>query len=182
MDFGTAVKNWRDTKHKAGPPRFHKKRRTGTGSFRAASGISQIKYNAKRRIQLPAIGSVKLRHTLPKSIVYEAHIKLLNGQWVMSVKMWQPPKLPQEPETRIANGAVDTGINPHATDSEGQTWTNPKAYYQAERELRRWQRAQARRMTESRGWWKAQRRIDTLNRRTNGLRRNAQHSVCLVAG
>ena len=126
MDFGTAVKNWRDTKHKAVPPRFHKKRRTGTGSFRAASGISQIKYNAKRRIQLPAIGSVKLRHTLPKSIVYEAHIKLLNGQWVMSVKMWQPPKLPQEPETRIANGAVDTGINPHANGQRGPDLDQPK--------------------------------------------------------
>ena len=34
MDFGTAIKNWRDTDHKAGPPRFHKKRLTSTGSFR----------------------------------------------------------------------------------------------------------------------------------------------------
>ena len=51
MDFGTAIKNWRDTDHKAGPPRFHKKRLTGTGSFRAASGVAQIKYNGKRRIQ-----------------------------------------------------------------------------------------------------------------------------------
>ena len=48
MDFGTAIKNWRDTDHKAGPPRFHKKRLTGTGSFRAASGVAQIKYNGKR--------------------------------------------------------------------------------------------------------------------------------------
>ena len=147
MDFGTAIKNWRDTDHKAGPPRFHKKRSTGTGSFRAASGISQIKYNGKRRIQIPGLGSVKLRHTLPKGLVYEAHIKFLNGQWVASIKMWQPPKPEQKPDNRIAHGAVDTGINPHATDSEGQVWESPKAYYQAELKLRRWQRAQARRTT-----------------------------------
>ena len=69
MDFGTAIKNWRDTDHKAGPPRFHKKRRTGSGSFRAASGISQVKYNGKRRIELTGLGSVKLRHTLPKGFL-----------------------------------------------------------------------------------------------------------------
>ena len=159
MDFGNAIRNWRDTDHQAGPPRFHKKRRTGSGSFRAASGISQVKYNGKRRIQIPGLGSVKLRHTLGKGIVYEAHIKFLNGQRAIGIKMWQPPKPAPQPETRIAHGAVDTGLNPHATDSEGQTWQNPKAYYEAERKLRRWQRAQARRTPGSRGWWKAQRRI-----------------------
>ena len=91
--------------------------------------------------------------------------------------MWQPPKPAPQPETRIAHGAVDTGINPHAIDSEGQAWTNPKVYYQAESKLHRWQRAQARRTTGSRGWWKAQRRIDNLNRRISGLRRNAQHQM-----
>ena len=120
MDFGTAIKNWRDTDHQAGPPCFHKKRSTGTGSFRAASGISQIKYNGKRRIQIPGLGPVKLRHTLPKGIVYEAHIKFLNGQWAIGIKMWQPPKPAPQPESRIDHGAVDTGINPLGTDSEGQ--------------------------------------------------------------
>ena len=177
MDFGTAIKNWRDTDHKAGPPRFHKKRLTSTGSFRAASGISQIKYNGKRRIQLPGLGSVKLRHTLPKGIIYEAHIKFLNSRWVISIKMWQPPKPLQKPESRIVHGAVDTGINPHATDSEGQVWENPKAYYQAEHKLCRWQRAQARRTPSSRGWWEAQRKINRLHRRVTGLRRNAQHQM-----
>ena len=54
-DFGTAIANWRDPQHSAGAPRFHKKRLTGTGSFRAASGITTIKYNGKRRIQLPGL-------------------------------------------------------------------------------------------------------------------------------
>ena len=177
MAFGAALKNWRDPSHPAGPPRFRKRRRTGAGSYRVASGVTQLRYDGKRRIRLPAIGSVKLAHALPKGILYEAHISRRNGRWVLSVKYWRAPTVRPEPDSRIAAGAVDTGINPLATDSEGQVWENPKSYYRAERKLRRWQRAQARRQPGSRGWWEAQRRIDRLQRRTTGLRRNAQHQI-----
>ena len=177
MDFGAAVKNWRDPSHPAGPPRFRKRRRTGAGSFRAASGVTQLRYDGKRRIRLPIIGSVKLAHTLSKGIFYEAHISRRNGRWMLSVKYWREPAARPEPDTRCRAGAVDTGISPMATDSAGQVWENPRAYYLAERKLRRWQRAQARRQPGSRGWWEAQRRIDRLQRRTTGLRRNAQHQM-----
>ena len=174
-DFSTAIAKWRDPQDKAGPPRFHKKRLTGTGSFRAAAGVRDIKYNHKRCIQIPGLGSAKLDHTLPKGIIYEAHISFRNGQWLLSLNYWKPPVETPEPDTRIPNGAVDTGINPLATDSEGQVWENPKAYYKAEKKLARWQRAQARRTTGSRGWWETQRRIELLNRRIVHLRKNAQH-------
>ena len=174
-DFGIALKNWRDNSHKGRRPKFHKKRLTGTGSFLAASGIANVQYDGKRRIKLPYLGSVKLAHTLPEGIFYEAHISFRNGQWLLSINYWKPPVTPPEPDTRIVAGAVDTGINPSATDSEGQTWENPKAYYTAEKRLARWQRAQARRTTNSRGWWEAQRRIDRLHRRINGIRKSAAH-------
>ena len=177
MDFGASIKNWRDPNHAAGPPRFRKRRRTGAGSFRAASGVTQLRYDGKRRIRLPVIGSVKMVHTLPKGIPYEAHISCRNGQWVLSVKYWRGPTARPEPDTRLPTGAVDTGISPMATDSEGQVWENPKAYYGAERKMRRWQKAQARRRPGSRGWHEAQRRIDRLQRRTAGLRRNAHHQM-----
>ena len=176
-DFGTAIAKWRDPKDKAGPPRFHKKRLTGAGSFRAAAGVRDIKYNDKRRIQIPGLGSVKLDHTLPKGIIYEAHMSFRNGQWLLSLNYWKPPVEKPQPDTRISEGAVDTGINPSATDSEGQVWENPKAYYKAERKLARWQRAQARRTTGSRGWWEAQRKIDRLHRRITSLRKSAQHQM-----
>ena len=55
---------------------------------------------------------------------------------------------------------------------------NPKASYQMEKKLRRWQRAQARRQKGSRGWWEAQRKIDKCQRRIRGLRRHdAQHQM-----
>ena len=177
MDFGTAVRNWRDSGHRAGVPRFRKKSRTGTGSFRAASGVVQIRTDGKRRVHLPLIGSVKLAHTLPDGIPYEAHIKRQHGRWYLSLKYWKAPIADPNPDNRIPVGAVDTGINPHATDSEGQVWENPKAYYRAERKLKRWQRAQARRTTGSRGWWEAQRRTDRLQRRIVELRGNAQHQM-----
>ena len=100
-----------------------------------------------------------------------------SGRWYLCLKYWKEPLPEPEPDARIPDGAVDTGINPHATDSEGQTWESPKAYYQAERKLRRWQRAQARRTTSSRGWWEAQRHIERLHRRITGLRHNAQHQM-----
>ena len=69
------------------------------------------------------------------------------------------------------------GINPLGTDSDGQTYRNPKASYEVQKKLRRWQRAQARRQKGSRGWWEAQRKIDKCHRRIRGLRHNAQHQM-----
>ena len=92
------------------------------------------------------------------------------------MKSWKAPEKKPVTDTRGA-GAADTGINPHATDSDGQTYENPKAYYAMERKLRRWQRAQARRAKGSRGWWEAQRRIDKCHRRIKGLRQNAIHQM-----
>ena len=176
-DFGTALKNWRDPNHNGRRPTFKKKRLTGTGSFRTASGVANIRYDGKRRIRLPYLGSVKLAHTLPKGIIYEAHISFRNGQWNLSINYWKQPEVTPVNDTRIEAGAADTGINPLATDSEGQTWENPKAYYRTEQRLRRWQRAQARRTVSSRGWWEAQRRIDHLHRRARNIRKNAQHAM-----
>lgn len=164
MDFGRAVANWRNGSTRGRAPVFKKRRLTGSGSFRAASGVAQLKYNGKRRIRLPYLGSVKLAHTLPEGIFHEAHIKRENGRWYLCLKMWQEPKGRPAPDRRGV-GAVDTGINPLGTDSEGETYENPRATYQVERKLRRWQRTQARR------------RIDWCHRRIRGLRSNAQHQM-----
>ena len=176
MDFGKAIDNWRNPKLKARAPRFKRRKLTRTGSFRAASGVDQIRYNGKRRIQLPGLRSVKLDCTLPKGIYHDAHIKHENGQWYLCLKLWREPEPRPENDNRRA-GAIDTGINPLGTDSDGQEYENPRATYQVEKKLHRWQRAQARRQRGSRGWWEAQRRIDRCHRRIRGLRHNAQHQM-----
>ena len=176
MDFGRALANWNNRNLKARAPTLKKKKATGTGSFRAASGTDQLGYNGKRRIQLPGLGSVKLACTLPKGIPHEARIKRENGRWMLSVQYWREPEPKPKPDHR-RRGAVDVGINPLATDSDGDVFPNPRAYYSQERKLRRWQRAQSRRKKGSRGWWEAQRKIDKCHRRIKGLRRNAAHQM-----
>ena len=126
-------------------------------------------------MKLPCLGSVKLGCTLPKGICYEASIRRENGRWCLSLKLWKPPM--PKPERPPRPGGIDTGINPLGTDSDGRTYRNPKASYQVERSLRRWQRAQERRQKGSRGWWEAQRKIDRCHRRVRGLRHNAQHQM-----
>ena len=66
MDFGQALTNWRNKDIRTRAPRFHRRKLTGEGSFRAASGVQQIQYDGKRRVRLPVIGSIKLSHVLPK--------------------------------------------------------------------------------------------------------------------
>ena len=176
MDFGRAIANWRNPKLRARAPRLKRRKLTGAGSFRAASGVKEIRYDGKRRVKLPYLGSVKLDCKLPKEIFHDAHIKLENGRWYLCLKTWRPPEPEPKPDNRRA-GAIDTGINPLGTDSDGQVYENPKASYQMEKKLSRWQRAQARRQKGSRGWWEAQRKIDKCNRRIRGLRHNAQHQM-----
>ena len=176
-NFGNAIANWQDPDTKARKPTFHKKPRTGSGSFLAASGKDVINYNGKRRIKLPYLGSIKLNAILPKGIIHEATIKFQNGQWLLSIKYWKLPESKPDPDSRIPEGAADTGLNPHATDSEAQTWENPKAYYKAEKKLRKWQRAQARRTAGSHGWHEAQRHIDKLHRKIANTRNDTIHKM-----
>ena len=171
-----ARSRWLSKELKARRPVFHRKRRTGTGSFLAASGVKLIRYDGHRRIRLPYIGSVKMTRALPDGIPYEVTIRRRNGRWYASVAYWKPPVEVLCRETQSVGG-VDVGINPLAVDSDGVHYENPKALESALGRLRRWQRAQARRTPGSRGWWEAQRRIDATQRRIIGLRNNAHHHV-----
>ena len=175
-NYRNARSRWLNKKLKARRPVFHKKNRTGTGSFLAASGISRIQYDGHRRIRLPYLGSVRLTRSIPEGIPYEVTISKRNGRWYASIAYWKPPiALPQR-ETQSVGG-VDVGINPLAVDSGGVEYQNPKPYYKAQRRLKRWQRIQSRRTPGSRGWWEAQRRIDRAHRRVAGLRNNVHHHV-----
>ena len=143
-NYRSAHSRWQNKNLKAHKPAFHKKRRTGTGSFLAASGMSLIRYDGHRRIRVPYLGSVKMTRTLPEGIPYEVTISRSNGRWYASAAYWKPPVAPPCRETQSAGG-VDVGINPLAMDSDGTTYDNPRGYYHAQRRLKRWQRAQARR-------------------------------------
>ena len=193
-NYRNARSRWLSKEVKARRPVFHKRCRTGTGSFLAASGVAVIKYDDHRRIRLPYLGSVHMTRVLPEGIPYEVTIRKRNGRWYASIGYWKPPVAPPQRETQSVGG-VDVGISPLAVDSGGEhpnadahyrpTWTangqweypNPKGYGNALKTLGRWQRAQSRRTPGSQGWWEAQRRIDRAHRRAKGLRDNAHHHI-----
>ena len=199
-NYRNARSRWLSKDVKARRPVFHRKRRTGAGSFLAASGVAVIRYDGHRRIRLPYLGSVRMTRALPEGIHYEVTIRRRNGRWYASVAYWKPPVAPFQRETQSVGG-VDVGISPLAVDSGGEhpnpdahyqpvqttsgqwAYPNPKGYGNALKTLCRWQRAQSRRTPGSRGWWEAQRRIDRAHRRAKGLRDNAHHhlSSALVA-
>ena len=174
-DFRRSYENWRDPDHRAARPAFKKKNRNGTGAFLAASGVDRVHYDGHRRVRLPYLGSVKLKRELPQGIPYEVRIKKQDGQWYVSVNYWKPPVVIED-KTHVF-GAVDVGQNPLAVDSELTRYENPKALGKHLRQLRRWQRALARRTPGSRGWHEAQRRVNAVHRRIVGLRENAHHQL-----
>jgi hypothetical protein len=65
-NYGNSYSRWRNKNLKARKPVFHKKLRTGAGSFLAASGVAVIKYDGHRRIRLPYLGSVRMTRNLPE--------------------------------------------------------------------------------------------------------------------
>lgn len=178
-DFEKAINNWRDPELPASPPKAKKKNRNGSGSFLAASGVKAFKYDGKYRLKLPCLESFKLLRKLPPGVIpVSVRIKRENGQILACVNYYQPPHRQPDPETQ-SYGGLDVGINPLTSweDSNGNhdEDQNPRAYYQAEKQLRRWQRSQSRRAPGSNAWNKAQKRIDKLHRRVKNLRKEAHH-------
>lgn len=176
-DFDHALKRWRNKTLRSGPPQFKKKKRTGAGGFLADAGAESIKYDGNRRIKLAMLGSVRMSRRLPPGLIpYQAHIKYKNGRWHLSLACWKAPVAPPRRENQAAGG-VDVGLTPLAVDSDGNRWENPQPYAANLKKLRRWQRALSRRTPGSRGWRKAQRRLDRLHRRITGLRDNRHHHL-----
>ena len=127
-NYRNARSRWLSKDIKARRPVFHKKLRTGTGSFLAASGIATVRYDGHRRIRLPYLGSVRMTRTLQEGIPYEVTIRRRNGRWYASIACWKPPIAPPQRETQSVGG-VDVGISPLAMDSGGEH-PNPDANYQ----------------------------------------------------
>ena len=65
-NYRNARSRWRNKSMKARKPVFHRKNRTGTGSFLAASGIATVRYDGHRHIRLPCLGSVRMTRPLPE--------------------------------------------------------------------------------------------------------------------
>ena len=76
--------------------------------------VKEIRYDGKRRVKLPCLGSVKLACTLPQGIHYEASIRRENGRWYICLKLWRPPDPPPKvdrPGMRGGEPETDSGTD-----------------------------------------------------------------------
>ena len=120
-NYRNAHSRWLNESLKAHKPKFHKRNRTGTGSFLAASGVATVRYYGHRRIQLPYLGSVRMTRTLPEGIPHEVTISRRNGRWYASIAYWKPKVAPPNRENQSVGGA-DVGITPLETGPKSPGW------------------------------------------------------------
>ena len=174
-DFGQAVDNWRNPSLRARVPRTKRRTFTGAGSFLAAGSMKEIRYDGKRRVKLPCLGSVKLGCTLPKGICYEASIRRENGRWYICLKLWKPPE--PKPERATGPAASTPGSTPWAPTPTVRSTGTPKHPTKCRKTSEGGSGPKPGDRRDSRGWWEAQRKIDKCHRRIRGLRHNAQHQM-----
>ncbi len=176
-NFGIALD--RAYNHISWWPAYKKKKLTKSGSFLAGSGVDHVKYLGGYRIKLPYLGSTRMSRTIPKDLIpYEAQILYRNGQWILSLACWKDISHYQKNDNQVPKVAgIDVGIQPLVAESDCTETINLKPYYQALKDLAKWQRIQDRRIKHSRGWWSAQFKLNKLNRKITGLRNNLHHQI-----
>ena len=175
-DFGQAVDNWRNPELRARVP---KTKRPDIHRHRLLPGGRQhegdpLRWKAQGETPLPGQRQAGL---------HPAQGHLLRGQHPEGER--PVVHLPEALETSLSRNRSGPA-GPAASTPASTPWAptptvrptgTPKHPTKCRRNLRRWQRAQARRQKGSRGWWEAQRKIDKCHRRIRGLRHNAQHQM-----
>ena len=159
-----------------GFPKF-KSRKYGLGNFTLRGSI----HVQKDRVQLPRIGSVRLKEDnyLP---VDSKNLKILSatvseraGHWFVSLQV----ESPDIPVQKKGNGVigVDIGVKILATTSNGKVFENPKSIYRFERQLAHVQRELCRRQKGSSNRAKTKRKVAKLHYHIANVRRFALHEV-----
>jgi putative transposase len=192
-DAVTALNNWRESR--AGPrvgprmgfPRFRKKT---SDPLRCTYTTGALRVEGPRVVVLPGAGPVRTRENI-RAIwrhvrrgtgrVLAATVRERAGYWSVSLRLeisapWQPPP-------RADTAGVDVGIGDHlltvmAPDgSVIDKVPNPRALRQALAELRKANRAMARKAEGSSRWRKAKRRLGRVHARAANIRSDALHKA-----
>jgi putative transposase len=127
---------------KPGFPRFKSKKK-GLGGFRLTGTIRVF----ERHLELPRLGRIRLKERgylplgSPEIRILSAQVTERAGRWYVSLQVEEEIQIPEPP---LEAGGVDLGLSALATLSDGTPFENPKALAQAERKLRRLQRALSR--------------------------------------
>ncbi len=130
--------------------------------------------NDGKRVKLPKIGWVRLHEPLPTTATHNCVISRTANKWFIAIKyeIEQPPV----PLDRISVG-VDIGIKELAVTSDGQVFSNPKAYRKMSKRMKRLQRSVSRKIKGSKNRTKAVRKLAKLHSRIFFIRKDAIHKL-----
>jgi putative transposase len=152
-------------------PRFHKK--GVNDSFCVSSDVYAIDGN---KIRLPKIGWVKMaepfRYTGAK--LQSAVIKHKSGKWYVSISC--DVDRTSRPPCKVGAVGVDMGVREHAL-STGEKVALPRAYRNAEKQLRRAQKSLSRKKRYSANYRKAKRKVERCHVRIANIRNDFNHKL-----
>jgi putative transposase len=189
----TALHNWRASKtgERAGPkmrfPRFRKKTKD---RLRCTYTTGAIRVEGPRTVVLPGAGRVTTsenirplwRHIRRGSgRVLSATIRERAGHWPVSLRLEINRK--PAPQPRVSTVGVDVGIGNnllivmHPDGTVAEKVPNPRALRASLADLRRANRALARKTEDSPRWRKAKRRLARVHARAANIRNDAAHQA-----
>ena len=166
--------------NKSGYPKF--KKRGQRDSFRLAGSV----FVGSDFVQLPVIGKVRLKEKNYPCV--EGKIKLSQAtvsrqadRWYVSFLLKEDVALPELASFNEINECdilgVDLGIKELAITSEGETFSNPKAYKSHLQKLQRYQRRVSRQQKDSNNKKKAITKLARMHRRIGSIRADAVHKL-----
>jgi len=154
----------------------YKARHERLGSFRFSGDAVKVEDS---RIWLSRIGWVRLkeRDYLPASGVHlvAATVSERAGRWFVGLTVRYTTARPTAHDGAVVG--LDLGLMKLAVLSDGTTFSRVHSFRRSENQLRRAQRAQARRKTGSPNWRKAVRRVARLHARVRDYRHDGLHKL-----
>ena len=159
----------------SGQPKFKKKGRSYDSFYleqgtKAKPAIS----NDGKKVKLPRIGWVRLAEPLPVTSIHNCVISRTADKWFIAIKV-EIEKPPVKDNRPIVG--VDIGIKELAVTSNGDIFSNPKAYRKMSKRLKRLQRSVSRKEKGSSNRKKAVKKLAKLHARGSNIRKDAIHKL-----
>jgi putative transposase len=192
-DAVTGLKNWHDSKtgKRQGPKvRFPRRKKKTKDRPRCTYTTGALRVDGSRTVVLPKVGAVRAaenirplwRHVRRGTArLMSATIREKAGRWQVSLRV--EITAPRQPAARTSTVGVDVGIGNHLLivmypdGTVAEKIPNPRALRASLADIRRANKALARKMEGSPRWWQAQRALARTQARAANIRSDAIHKA-----
>lgn len=192
-DAVTGLKNWHDSKtgKRHGPKvRFPRRKKKTRDRLRCTCTTGALRVDGSRTVVLPGAGQVRTaenirpiwRHVRRGTArLLSATIREKAGRWPVSLRL--EITAPRQPAPRTSTVGVDVGIGnnllivmyPDGTVAEKVP--NPRALRESLADIRKANKALARKTEGSPRWWRAKRKLARTQARAANIRSDAIHNA-----